>query len=218
MNEQSFIARAIEEIQQQNFGTTQQFLEVHEVTSNNAGSLITDKQEDAVVVYFPVKGQAFYFAVYFAATAPFEIRGTHPEPSYSVFLQASSEDLSFEQLAAMTTLEFVTGWNKGEPRRSGKAYHSVSALRIELQLGPGELESRLHALLDHLAGDEEGIRKLRAAAQTRLQVIAVFHNGNTMLGGFSFSPSLLGKLNALGIEIDFDLHATGHFFKEDTTE
>lgn len=217
MNEQFFLDRAIEEIQQQNFGVTRQFLEVHEVAYDDAASLIVEKQDDAVIVYFPVKGQAFYFAVYFDAAAPFEIRATHTEPSHGVCFQASSTDLSFEQLEAMTTLEYVTGWNKGAPRRSGKAYHSISALRVELHRRPGELESRLHALLDHLAGDEGGIRKLAAVAQTRLQVNTVFHNGNTMLGGFSFSQSLLGKLNALGIEIDFDLYATGHFFKEDTT-
>ena len=43
--------------------------------------------------------------------------------------------------------------------------------------------------------------------------LSIFHNGNTMPGGFHFNKQLISRLNALEVEIDFDLYAEGRLFK-----
>ena len=78
---------------------------------------------------------------------------------------------------------------------------------------PDEFENKLCKLLDFLEKDIDGIRRLADAAHGQIQAASIFHNGNTMLGGFHLDKHLLGRLNALRIEIDFDLYAEGRFFQ-----
>ena len=51
-------------------------------------------------------------------------------------------------------------------------------------------------------------------ANSRIQVASVFHNRNTMLGGFHLDKHLLRRMNALNLEIDFYFYAEGSFLNK----
>jgi len=90
---------------------------------------------------------------------------------------------------------------------------SFSCIQFIPNPEPDGFEDKLNKLLDFLEKDSEGIRKLANIADGQIQVASIFHNGNTMLGGFHPDKQLLRRLNALEVEIDLDLYAEGRFFK-----
>jgi hypothetical protein len=76
-------------------------------------------------------------------------------------------------------------------------------------------DDRIRKLLDFLERDIDGVRKLANVGEGQIQVASIFHNGNTMLGGFHLDRELLKRLSSLEVEIDFDLYAKGRKFLTD---
>lgn len=46
-----------------------------------------------------------------------------------------------------------------------------------------------------------------------IQVVAIFHNANTMPGGVHLKKEYIRRIAALDLSIDFDLYAEGKFVK-----
>lgn len=212
------IKKAIEEVESKTFGTTQQILEVHEVvyTDNQPQVLRVDreKEDGTAIVYFPVRDERFYLAVYLDTEPQVAVRGVETEPHHSVYFRATSETLSFEELSSLTTLQPTGGWSKGEKRRWGNTLHDFSSFHLEPNPEPDEFEDKLEKLLSLLEQDQRGTIQLVESMGGYIQVASIFHNGNTMLGGHHINTGLLKRLAALNLAIDFDLYAEGIPFKE----
>ena len=88
-----------------------------------------------------------------------------------------------------------------------------SAVEFDISPGPGAFDNKLKTLLSFLERDATGIKRLVEEAAGLVSVHTVFHNGNTMLGGFHLDKNDIQRLAALDLEIDFDLYAEGNFFK-----
>jgi hypothetical protein len=218
MTENLIIEKAIDEIRSKRFGTTEQLLEIHEVVyvDNKPQILRVDRETDdgIAIVYFPIKDEKFYLAVWLNTTPEVSVRAVGTEDYNAVYLKVISDHLSFQELSSLTTLRATGGWSKGDSRKSGKSYYNYSALHFEPNPEPDEFEDKLRKLLDFLEHDKEGITKLLDKCSVQVQVATIFHNGNTMLGGHHLYKDIVKRLAALGLEVDFDLYAEGNFFKD----
>ncbi|MBS1663991.1 MAG: DUF4279 domain-containing protein [Bacteroidetes bacterium] len=208
---------AIKEIEKMNWGITQQFLKIHELIYEDNKPKIAhidkDAPEETVIVYFPVKDEKFYLAIYVKTIPDIAVTWVGTEAAHSVYFKATSDNLALNQLTSLTRLKPTRGWNKGDSKRHGKSSYTFSCIQFMPNPEPDEFEDKLNKLLDFLEQDEDGIRRLVSTAYGQIQVSSIFHNGNTMLGGFHLDKHLLKRLNALELEIDFDLYAKGQLFE-----
>ena len=218
MTDTLIIEKAINEILLKEFGTTEQLLEIHEVVyeKDKPKVLRVDKESDdsSAIVYFPIKDQKFYLAVWLDTNPEISVRGVGTENYNSVYLKVTSDDLSFQELSALTKLQATSGWSKGDTRKSRKSVYNYSALHFEPNPEPDEFEDKLKKLLDFFDQDSEGVTKLIEMADAQIQVATIFHNGNTMLGGHHLNKSIIRRLASYNLEIDFDLYAEGNFYKD----
>ena len=217
MTDIEIIQICTEEVEQKSWGITEQFLDIHSLVYE-AGKLKIeridrDKRDGILIAYISVKDERFYLAIYVKANPKPEIVGVGTEPYHSVYFRVTSETLDFDQLSCLTKLKPTGGWNKGDMRKYGKGEYNFTSLEFLPNPEPDEFDDKLENLLDFLEQDEEGIKKLVEMAGGYIQVAMFFHNGNTMLGGPHLSKNAIKRMNALNLEIDFDLYANGKYFK-----
>lgn len=216
MTDAQIIQKAIEEIELKQFGTMEQFLEVHEILTvdGKPQALRVDKEssDGSAIVYFQVKDERLYLAVYLDLVPQIAVRGVGTENHNRVYLKVVSDVLNLEELSQLTGLKPSSGWSKGERRKQGNSTYNFTAVFFEPNPEPDECEDKLRKLLDFLEQDMAGVKELLARGDGCVNVATTFHNGNTMLGGYHLDKSIIKRLSALELEIDFDLYAEGHFF------
>jgi hypothetical protein len=217
MTEQEIIEAATQEIDLKSWGVTEQFLKIHSLVFQDGKPIITridrDYPDGSAIVYFPVHGEKFHLAITVAANPILSVIGIEAQPYTSVYFQASSDTLDLGQLSALTQLKPTSGWNKGEKRGLGSAFHRVSCIRFEPNPEPDAFEDKMGKLLKYLESDAEGVKRLVVAAEGYIQAAMIFHNGNTMLGGAAIGKETLKRMADLDLAIDFDLYAEGKFYR-----
>ena len=216
MADNLIIEKAIDELQSKRFGTTEQLLEIHDVV-HVAGKpqvlrVDTEHDDGTAIVYFPIKDEKFYLAVWLDTKPEISVRHVGTENYNAIYFKAISDELSFQELSSMTKLKPTSGWSKGDARKSGKAFYNFTALHFEPNPEPDEFEDKLKKLLHFLEADKGGVTALGDKASVQIQVATIFHNGNTMLGGHHLDKDIIKRLAALNLEIDFDLYAEGNMF------
>jgi hypothetical protein len=211
------IEKAIEEIEAKNCGVTDQFLKIHELVYENNRPKVArvdrESEDGTAIVYFPVKDQKFFLAVYVDTEPEVSVRHVNTEPYNSVYFKAISEVYTLEELSEMTKLKSTGGRNKGD-RRGGSASWRHSSIFFEPNPEADEFEDKIKKLLDYLEQDKEGISALVDNANGHIQVASSFHNGNTMLGGNHLDRNIIKRLANLNLAIDFDLYADGNFYAD----
>ena len=216
-NIERITACAIEEVENANFAATQQFLEVHQIVHDNGVPVVsrvdTETDDDNVTVYFPVQDEKFYFAVYLDTEPEISVRWVDTEDGHSVCFIVSSEILDAAALSAMTNLTPTVSWSKGSKWKNTERRRTV--LRFEPNPEADEFEDKIKKLLNYLLTDKENIKRLVEGYDGNIQVISIFHNGNSMLGGVHLNKDIIRKLAVLNLSIDFDLYAEGNLFKEE---
>lgn len=174
----------------------------------------TENDDGTAVVYFPIKDEKFYLAVWIDTEPEISVRAVGTENYNAVYLRVISDELNFQELSSLTKLQPTGGWSKGDARKLGKAFYNFSALHYEPNPEPDEFEHKLRKLLDFLETDKDGIVALADKSSVHIQVATIFHNGNTMLGGHHLDKNIIKSLATLNLEVDFDLYAEGNFFKD----
>jgi len=222
MTDTQLIQIATKEIKDQTWGVTQQFLEVHEIVYEDGKPKVArvdhDKKDGIVIIYFAVKGERFYFAFHFHNPEDLTITGIYVEPYSAVYLNATSDKLSLQELKALTMFKPLREVNKGDLKKRGQLVEKYSYIQIEPNPEGDEFEDKLEKLLDFLEQDREGVARLVNEANGYIQAAIIFHNGNAMLGGPTVSMQNIKRMAALNLEINFDLYAEGNAFKEDAEQ
>ena len=217
MTELIIIEKAIDEIFKKELGTTEQLLEIHEVVfENDKPKVLRIDQEcddSSAIVYFPIKDQKFYLAVHLDTIPEVKVRGVGTENYNSVYLKITSETFSFDEISSLTKLKPTGGWSKGDPRKLGRSKYNNTTLHFEPNKEPDGFEDKLKKLLDFLDQDKQAILGMIGKTNSQIQVVTVFHNGNTMLGGHHIDKETLKRISMYNLEIDFDLYAEGNFYK-----
>ena len=218
MTHSDIIEKALSEIENKNFAVTEQFLEIHELVFEGNKPKIdridTESNDGTAIVYFPIKGEKFFLAIYLDTISNLEVRAVSTEPYNSVRFMASSEVLGLKELSELTTLKYSSGKNKGDKRGQNSVWN-YSFISFEPNQEPDEFEDKLKKLLDYLEQDKPGISQLIEQGKGYIQVTIEFHNGNTMLGGPHLELESIKRLGELNLSIDFDLYAGGNLFKAD---
>ena len=219
MTDTLIIEKAIEEVETKTLGVTEQFLEIHQIVYENDNPKIAridrEKEDGTAIVYFPIKGEKFYLAVYLDTTPEVSVKWVQTENYNCVYFRAYSDKLSLEQLSKMTTLKSTGGRSKGDPKRpiggTGILWKE-STIFFEPNPEADEFEDKLKKLLNYLEQDKIGVTKIVNQASGYIQVAIEFHNGNTMLGGPHINLMNIKRLADLNLEIDFDLYVGGNKF------
>ncbi len=187
MTQTLIIEKAIEEVEKQTFGVTKQFLKVHSVVyADNKPKIVRvdTEKEDEAVVYFAVEKQNFFLAIYLGTKPNVSVRWTDTVPYHSISFRAFSEQLTFEELSALTILKSTGGNNKGDKKRpNSDVLWKESSIEFRPNPEADEFENKLTALLNYLEQDKAGVEKLVNTANGYIQVNSSFHNGNTLIGG-----------------------------------
>ena len=209
------IQKATEELTAKTFGVTEQFLNIHEVVYENDKPIVarvdTEKEDGTAIVYFPIKDEKFYLAIYLDTIPQVSVRHVGTEHSNSVYLGVSSKTFSMQELSEMTKLEVTKGHSKGDKR--GSTYWKYSKVCFEPNPEPDEFEDKLKKLLDILETDKEGVRQLADKADAWIQVAQEFHIGNTMIGGSFIDKESMKRIADLSLSVDFDLFVGGNLYK-----
>lgn len=205
------VRKAISEIENPTFGTTEQYLEVLNVEIENGKPKIERidfTSFDAVnIVYFPIQDEPFFLTVHFDKKSN-ELLGVGTENGNQVYLTVTSENLTFKQLSELTNLNGLTGWSVNDDRKIGKGKYNFSRLSFEpIKSRAYELEVKLKLLLTDLEKDINGIRKLTEMADA---IISIHHqqyiDGNK---GIHFDIETISRLSKLNLGIDIDQYIYG---------
>lgn len=215
MADSLIIQKATEELETKPLGVTEQFLKIHQVVYENdklkVARVDRENEDGTAIVYFPVKDEKFYLAVYLDTEPEVSVRHVNTESYNSVYFKATSEVYNFDELSKMTKLKSTGGNNKGD-NRGRNALWKHSSIFFEPNPEADEFEDKLRKLLDFLEQDKDGIATLVNKADGYIQVASTFHNGNTTLGGHQLDKSIIKRMANLNLAIDFDLYADGNFY------
>lgn len=208
------IKKAISEIKNPTFTITEELLEVLNVEKEN-GNLKVERVDlesfdETNVVYFPVENEPFFIAVSFLKEDN-EIISVGTENGNQIYFTATSEDLTFEQLAEVTILSEITGWSLNDDWEFGnrKLKYDYSCLSFEpIKSNAYELETKLKLVLTELEKDLDGIRKLTKIANA---IISIHHrqymDGNK---GINLDIDTINRLSKLNVGINIDQYVCGN--------
>lgn len=196
-------------------GTLEQFLEIHSFSTTGSKPIIARIDRDSmdqIIAYLPVQDQKFHLALCIDPKTK-SLVGSYSEPYSKIYFQASSEDISLENLKAKTLLPQSKAWSKGDQSDLGKHKYAFSYIAFEPNPVPDSFEDKLSKLLNQLEKDPNGVRDLCQSANGSIQAAITFHYGNGMLGGPSIPEALIKRMSALNLEIHFDLYVEGKAFR-----
>jgi hypothetical protein len=210
------IQAAINEIAVQSWGVTEQYLQVHDVQRLNGVPQVArvdmERDDGIAIVYFPINNEKFYLAIYLNTIPEIEIRYIDTEDNNAVYLRATSATHTYQEIAAMTTLQPTEVFNKGDQKKSGKAFYNYSCANYEPNPEPDEFEDKLRKLLDYLEQDKQGVTALVNNSEAYIQVDMDIHNGNGLIGGPRINKASIKRMAALDLEISFSQYVTGNPF------
>lgn len=195
--------------------TTKQFLEVHSVQLENGKPNVErvdlESFDNVNMVYFPIQDEPFFLTVYFEKENN-KLRGVGTENGNQVYLTATSENLTFEQLSGIVKLNGVSGWSVNQDRKNGKGKYTFSRLSYEpIKSRAYDLKVKLKLLLNDLEKEADGIRKLTEMADA---IISIHHqqyvDGNK---GIYFEAGIINRVSKLNLGIDIDQYVYGNELK-----
>jgi hypothetical protein len=105
-------------------------------------------------------------------------------------------------------VEPTKAWAKGEPiagSRKGRQTHNRWVLQSALPLAE-PIEAHFEDLLPQLECRREAVADVRTRFEARLAVAAYWYEVNP---GFCLSASVIQRVAALGLEVDFDMYCLG---------
>ncbi len=210
----AYIARR--EIKKSSLSLTQQYLENLEVVFENQEPKIQrialDQESKRFEIYFPLKGKQFFLVVFINADACDQITWVDIQPGNGVYFTATSDNLTFEELQAITSLQATDGWSKGQLRNkfpNDPFVYKFSCFEFEpIPERAYDLEEKLIKLLDQLETDIVGVQALTNIAHAGINVHQYDYAGFGSLNGISLDKDTIQRLAHLGLDIDFDLYVS----------
>jgi hypothetical protein len=197
------------------FEMTRQYLKILEVRYKDSKPKIAkiDFQENQATAYVEVKNESFYLEFVLDTTDNVELTGIDTLPFVGISFMPTSEELTTEELLKVTSVKPSKTITKGDFFSNGKFEYTYNGLEFETFSEPGRIERKLKYLLDILETDLEGIKKLSKQTSTKdIFVTIVYHIGNGNFTGLYLESDILNTLSKLGLELTFDIYATGEKF------
>lgn len=213
--EKQYIKIAIKELLNPTFETTKQHIEVLEVQTINGEPEIArvNFSDDLVSVYFKVKNERFFLVINVNKDENPQPAGTWIESGHRVYLTATSENFSLQELEKFLDLKPLTGWSKGEKRPKGKSEYTFSRISFEANENEAfDLKEKLSELLTEIEKDRDGVLKLTENADTIISVCRhQYVSGNA---GIHFDIETIDRLQKLKLAVDIDTYIVGDKLKD----
>jgi hypothetical protein len=214
---QKYVDKAIEEILNPKFAVTKQYLEVNQVELENGLPKVEridlDYSDDLVSVYFPFKDEQYFLEIHVTKEPEITVDFVYTESGHSISLTATSENLTYEELAKFLTFRPLTGWSKGDLRKNGKTKYNFSRVSFDpVKSTAYGLQKQLDLLLTELEKDSESVRQLTENASTCILVCRhQYVSGNA---GIHFGINTINRLSKLNVSIDIDTYIVGNPLKD----
>ena len=202
------------------FEMTRQYLKILEVKYEDDKPKITkidfDKNQNRARAYVEVKNESFYLEFVFDTTDTIHLIGLDSLPFVEISFMPTSEKLTTDELLKITSIKPTNTITKGDFFSNGKFEYTYNGLEFETFSEPGRIERKLNYLLDILETDIEGIKELSRQTSTKdIFVTIVYHIGNGNFSGLFIDSEIINRLSKLGLELTFDIYATGKKFENE---
>lgn len=215
---QRYVDIATSEILHPQFAVTKQYLEVNEVEFENGKPKVErvdlDYGDNLVAVYFPVKGERYFLQVNLTTTPEIKVNFVWTENGNRVYFTATSEELTQQELAANLPFKPLTGWSKGDLRKTGKSRNTFSRISYEpFDSEACDLERQIERLLTELEKDSKIVRELAQKASAYIAVCRhQYVSGNA---GIHFDAKTIERLAKLNLSVDIDTYIVGNRIKDE---
>jgi hypothetical protein len=215
--EEKVISKAVTELLNPSLGTTEQYLEIHDVERlQNVPQLervMVNEPDNLAIVYFKILGEKFRLAVYLQLQPVIIVYNVATENNSRVYLRATSENISADETQAITSLQATESFNKGDSRKFGKSFCNYSGLIFEPNPEIDTFENKLDQLLTLLEQDKKGVKLLVKQANAYIQADIDIHYGNGLIGGPLISKESISRMCALNLAIELSQFVTGNPFR-----
>lgn len=210
MNDQ-LIQKVISEIEIPKFDTTKQYLNVFSIDFENGKPKIqlieNDVYNEIDVVYVCIKNEPFFLAFSFSKDNS-ELIGTYTENSNQIYFTATSDSMTFKELAEMTKLTNLKGWSFDQLRPNSKSKYGFTRITYEpIENRAFDFGTKMNRLLTDLKSDAEGIIRIASLANA---IVSIHHqmyiSGNK---GIFLNNQTIKTLNDLNLEVDIDQYVYG---------
>ncbi len=206
-----------EELLNPTFKMTRQYLKILEIKNEDGRPKIAkievDQSAYQATAYVEVKNESFYLAFVFDTTDKVEISAIDTAPYIGISFMPISEELTLEGLLNLTAIKPTKTISKGEFSSNGEFEYTYNGLEFNSNSEPGRFEGKLNSLLDFLETDIKGIKELSKQTNCNdLFVTIVYHIGNGNFTGLYIDNQVINRLSKLGLELTFDIYATGNKF------
>jgi hypothetical protein len=202
------------------FEMTRQFLKILEVKYEGNKPKIAKidfhENQNQATAYVEVKNESFYLEFVFDTTDNIQLTGVDTLPFVRISFMPTSEKLTTDELLKITSIKPTNTITKGVFFSSGKFEYTYNGLEFETFSEPGRIERKLNYLLDILETDLEGIKELSRQTSTKdIFVTIVYHIGSGNFSGLYIDNEIINRLSKLGLELTFDIYATGKKFENE---
>jgi hypothetical protein len=215
--EEKVISKAITELLNPTLGTTEQYLEIHDVERlQNVPQLervMVNEPDNLAIVYFKIREEKFRLAVYLQLQPVIIVYNVATENNSRVYLRATSESFSADETQAITSLQATESFNKGDNRKFGKSFYNYSGLIFEPNPEIDTFENKLDQLLTLLEHDKQGVKLLVEQANAYIQADIDIHYGTGLIGGPLISKESISRMCALNLAIELSQFVTGNPFR-----
>lgn len=208
MDISKYIEVAREEVIKKEFGTTQQYLWVHEVVFENGLPKIERVDDDfsanLVAVYFPLKDVDFFLEVHVRKAPKIEVDFVWTENAYKIYLSVTSKTLTYDELTSKIKLRPLDGWSIGEIGHNWRRYTSSHFSFEPIKNNAYDFEKKLELLLDEIEKDADSILLLWKEADIGINVCRYQYVGGN--AGTHLSAETIKRLAGLNLSIDIDTY------------
>jgi len=214
-NEDKYISVSIKELLNPTFAVTKQYLAVMELELDDGNPKIERISIDSqtVSLYFRIKDERFYIVVNILVNNPSKPNWVWIENAHRVYLTATSENKTYNELASYLSLSPLSGWSKGDVNKINQRPYKFSRVSFEPITNEAYgLEEKLEDLLSELMKDKDGIRLLSKNSDAYISICR--HQYISSNAGIHFDMDVIKKLSDLGLEVDIDTYITGNAIED----
>ncbi|MEI6222681.1 MAG: DUF4279 domain-containing protein [bacterium] len=216
INTKSLIQIAVDEVIQQNFRTTQQYLKVHSLVKTNEipqiSRIDTDKNDGTVIVYFSLVNYDYYLSVWINTTPKLEIRSVSIEAGNQVYLSVTSEGATLQEILNTTTIKPTKKWNNGDTIVGKRKYRTSGIIFEPFPEKADELEDKVEKLIKELYPHKNELTKLSEISELCIKIKYLGYKNE--MWGWHINNETLTKISELSSSIDFDIYAKGPDLQE----
>lgn len=219
MHYKEYIQIATEEVLNPTFEVTKQYLEICALELEGGlpkvarvNTTYYDKN-NIVAVYFAVKEERYFIEVHLSKAPDIKVLFVWIQSGHRVYLNAQSDQLTYQELLKLFPLKPTKGWSKGDFMRNEKSQYPLTNMSFEpIKNEAYSLEEKLNLLLDALEPIGDAVRLLTQKAEVYIAVCR--HQYIDANSGVSFDIKTIRRMEQLNLGIDIDSYIVGTTLKD----